>query len=202
MTTCNSDYIIDFHISLKSRPSERKAFKKSEKIYPLPCQNYACFEKPTLKRYYKAICKMCLSTTSTTDKKRNTICITCENKIKNHSLNSIKMKAICYCCNQTVFSFQKNKYGFICSTCHILEEYKEQKENKNFCSICEYEVEINKNKICNSCLNGEIRKQILDQGRKVLCCNCEQVAIQFNPQNHNNVYCQECKVSMLNNDII
>lgn len=198
MATCNlnysDDYIIDIHMTLQSRPFERQMMKKN-KVYPLPysssCQHYGCFEKTVLKRYYKAICKLCSCTTSTTDKNRNAICFTCKDKIKDKIKS--KIKVICYSCNQTVLSFKKNKYGFICNDCD------DSHLNSIYCPVCEYKVD--ENKICDFCLNGEIRKQFSEQEKKVLCCHCEQVAIQFNPLNEN-VYCEECKVLFLNNNIV
>jgi hypothetical protein len=203
----NDDYIIDIENQVKIRDFERNEFERNEfeyknklenKIYPLPCQNYHCPQVPILKRYYKAVCKICLSISSTTNKNRDTLCFECESKFK--ILDSKHIRVICYKCNQTTLSFKKNKSGFICNHCSYIKQADIQ--TTYFCPICEYEtINSDQNSICNSCISGDIRKARILKEVKVICCNCEQVAIQLNPHN-TNVFCNECKAELLNYNIV
>lgn len=167
---------------------------KYDKVYPLPCQ---C-SKLKLRRTYKAICQFCSATTSTYNKNRIGICPTCE---KNMNLNKKKIWTTCYLCNHTVNQFEKTNKGFVCQDCileiPIEEQYNFIPHEPSFCPICEYEVFTHKKgiHICEYCKAGNIRKSRLLRENRVLCCNCEQVAIQLNPKNHN-VYCNECKYEL------
>ena len=170
---------------------------KYDKVYPLPC---VC-AKLKLRRSYKAICKLCLSTTSTYNKNRIGICPTCERNFENKH----KIWTTCYICNQNDNHFEKTRKGFVCHDCFSGcrgEEKKEdfQEREKRFCPICEYEVFTNKKgiHICDYCKAGNVRKSRVLRENRVLCCNCEQVAIQLNPNNHN-VYCTECKYELFGN---
>lgn len=166
---------------------------KDEKVYPLP---YSCC-KLKLKRSYKAICKICSATTSTYNKNRIGICPTCERELENKN----KLWTTCYVCNQNDNQFEKTRKGFVCQDCFlsVSREEEEQKncERQKFCPICEYEVFSHKKgiHICEYCKAGNIRKSRFLRENKVLCCNCEQVAIQLNPKNQN-VYCNECKYEL------
>lgn len=174
---------------------------KYDKVYPLAC---SC-AKLKLRRSYKAICRICSAITSTYNKNRIAVCPTCErleNKMKH------KIWTTCYVCNQNDYQFEKTKKGFICQDCYSLEDDEIKREEiKNdleshsieprFCPICEYEVFTNKKGIhlCDYCKAGNVRKSRVLRENKVLCCNCEQVAIQLNPKNQN-VYCNECKYEL------
>ena len=192
----NNDFIIDID-NLKIREFERVEFEremenreevKNEKVYPLPCQSTNCIDKVMLRRSYKAICTGCSVLTSTYDKNRVAFCIECEKRFNNGL--SPMVKAMCYRCDNVTFSFKKDRYGFVCNNCST----NETKINLTYCPICEYEIHTTKKgiHICDSCKSGNIRRPRLIKERRVLCCNCEQVANQFNPNNPN-VYCIECK---------
>ena len=161
---------------------------QDEKVYPLPC---IC--KLKLRRSYKAICRICSITTSTYNKNRIAICHNCEENIEN------KIWVTCYVCNQIGKQFEKTRKGFICQYCTSVqrEEQKQCDFQKRFCPICEYEVFTHKKgiHICDYCKAGNVRKPRFLRENKVLCCNCEQVAIQLNPNNQN-VYCSECKYEL------
>lgn len=157
-----------------------------DKVYPISCP---C-AKLKLRRSYKAICKFCLSTTSTFNKNRIGICPECEEKLKLK-----KLFTTCYLCNQNDDQFEKTNKGFICQDC--IRENREEFTIQKYCPICEYEVFTNKKGIhlCDHCKSGNVRKSRILRENRVLCCNCEQVAIQLNPRN-NNVYCNECKYEL------
>jgi hypothetical protein len=186
--TINNDYVIDID-QLKVRDFERFDFEResnNEKIYPLPCQSTG-INKLILKRTYKAICTGCSCLTSTYDKNRVAFCIECEKRFCN---TNTRIKAICYKCNNTTFSFKKDRCGFICIDC----SNNEIQTILSYCPICEYEIHTTKKgiHICESCKSGNIRIPRILRETRVLCCNCEQVAIQLNTNNPN-VYCMECK---------
>ena len=177
----------DYIIKIKS--------SKEEKIYPLPCP---C-AKLKLRRSYKALCKFCSALTSTYNKNRIGICHICEDNLNLHK----KVFVTCYVCNQNDHQFEKTNKGFVCRDCvlAIPRGEEEQKQGdprpQRFCPICEYEVFTNKKGVhlCEYCKSGNIRKSRILRENRVLCCNCEQVAIQLNPNNHN-VYCNECKYEL------
>lgn len=162
-----------------------------DKVYPLPCQpreQHDSLSKLKLRRTYKALCSICSCLTSTYNKTRIATCMDCERKIKSPH-NSSKIRVLCYVCDTITTSFEKDRYGFVCTDC-ISPSHK----NRVYCPLCEYEIFEMKDEIhpCNNCKVGDIRKPRLLRETKVLCCNCEQVAIQLNPNNQK-VYCTECK---------
>lgn len=163
---------------------------KYDKVYPLPCH---C-SKLKLRRSYKAICQFCSATTSTYNKNRVGICPECERNMQHQK----KIWTTCYVCNQTDDQFQKTRKGFVCRDCFSPEEERKQADQETrYCPICEYEIFTNKKGIhlCDHCKAGNVRKSRVLRENRVLCCNCEQVAIQLNPNNQH-VYCSECKYEL------
>ena len=182
-------YIIDIDYQLKVRDFEKVEFKLKQKVYPLPCQMENCISSTLninilkLKRTYKSICSNCHKITDSYNKNRVGICIECER-------NKSKLKVICYKCDKKTQLFKKDMYGFVCTDC----DYKSTLIS--YCKICEYAVPKNIS-ICEDCKYSVVRKPRLLIEKKVICCNCEQVAIQLNPDNEN-VYCFECKNDLIN----
>lgn len=184
MANINSEeHIIDIDYQLKVRDFEKIEFKRQQKVYPLPCQMSHCINISILKlkRSYKSICSNCDKITNSYNKNRIGLCIECERK--NSSL-----KVICYKCDKKTESFKKDIYGFVCTDC--------EQDSVHFCKICEHKVDKNIS-ICDYCKYSIVRKPRLLIEKKVICCNCEQVAIQLNP-NNTNVYCFECKNELIN----
>lgn len=194
----NINGLSNFTIDIGLCPPVRDS--KYDKIYPLPC---SC-AKLKLRRSYKAICKFCSSITSTYNKNRIGICPACERNITKNKEH--KVWTTCYICNQNDYNFKKTKKGFVCEDCYSTVEFRDstvEPREKSFCPICEYEVFTHKKgiHICDYCKTGNIRKPRLLREKKVLCCNCEQVTIQLNPNNEN-VYCSECKYELFGSTYI
>lgn len=202
ITIRNEDFIIDIpttncaYVNCESRCFERVDFeRKHSRVYPLPCQRIPIpyqqrrsIEKLQLKRSYKAICIDCESITSTYNKNRIALCPGCERK-------QTKLRAVCYKCDNITSMFKKDKHGFVCIDC--IDDYNKV---KSYCPICEYEVYTKDRDVCDQCKEGVIRQPRIIRETRVLCCNCEQVAIQLNP-NNSKVYCNECKNDLFMNPV-